>query len=159
MSVRVKHTKLVTVTEKDPRWTAVIARNPSVDGQFYYSVKTTGVYCRPFCPARITKPENEQLHDTQENAEIAGFRPCKRCMPNQASLVEKQGEKVATICRLIENSEIEPSLDDLADHAGLRVYYFHRVFKAVTGLTPKAYAAAHRAKRVRSELDRSSTVT
>lgn len=66
MSVRAKHTKMVTVTEKDPRWTVVIARDPSADGQFYYSVKTTGVYCSPSSPARIAKPENEQLHDTQE---------------------------------------------------------------------------------------------
>ena len=159
MSVTAKHTKLATLTEKDSRWTAVIARAPSADGQFYYSVKTTGVYCRPSCPARLAKPQNVQFHDMREDAERAGFCPCKRCVPDQSSLVEKHGEKVATICRLIENSQIEPSLDDLAHHAGLSVYYFHRVFKAITGLTPKAYAAAHRANRVRSELDRSSTIT
>lgn len=154
-----KHTKLATLTEKDPRWAAIVVRDSSADGQFYYSIKTTGVYCRPSCMARLAKPENVQFLDTREDAERAGFRPCKRCMPDQSSLVEQHGEKVATICRLIENSEIEPRLDDLAHHAGLSVYYFHRVFKAVTGLRPKAYAAAHRAKRVRSELDRSSTVT
>ncbi|MDD1624292.1 MAG: bifunctional transcriptional activator/DNA repair enzyme AdaA [Methylococcaceae bacterium] len=159
MSLTAKHTKLATLTEKDSRWTAVIARDPSADGQFYYSVKTSGVYCRPSCPARLAKPQNVQFHDMREDAERAGFCPCKRCVPDQSSLVEKHGEKVATICRLIENSQIEPSLDDLAHHAGLSVYYFHRVFKAITGLTPKAYAAAHRANRVRSELDRSSTIT
>jgi len=159
MSSTAKNTKLATLTENDPRWTAVVACDSSADGQFYCSVKTTGVYCRPSCPARLAKPENVQFHDTQEDAERAGFRPCKRCMPDQFSLVEQYADKVAAICRLIENSEIEPSLDDLAHHADLSVYYFHRVFKAVIGLTPKAYAAAHRAKRVRNELDRSSTIT
>ncbi|MFA5923378.1 MAG: Ada metal-binding domain-containing protein [Methylococcaceae bacterium] len=137
MSVTAKHTKLATLTEKDSPWTAVIARAPSADGQFYYSAKTTGVYCRPSCPARLAKPQNVQFHDMREDAERAGFCPCKRCVPDQSSLVEKHGEKVATIFRLIENSQIEPSLDDLAHHAGFSVYYFHRVFKAITGLTPK----------------------
>lgn len=159
MSLTAKNTKPAVLTEKDPRWADVAARDPSGNSLFYYSVKTTGVYCRPSCPARLAKPENVQFHDTREDAERAGFRPCKRCMPDQSSLVEQHTEKVAAICRLIENSEIEPSLGDLAHHAGLSIYYFHRVFKAVTGLTPKAYAAAHRAKRVRSELDRSNTVT
>ena len=139
MSVTAKNTKLATLTEKDPRWTAVAARDSSADA---HSVKTTGVYCRTSCSAHLAKPENVQFHDTREDVERAGFRPCKRCMPDQSSLVEQHAEKVATICRLIENSEIEPSLDELAHHAGLSVYYFHRVFKAVTGLTPKAYAAA-----------------
>ena len=80
-------------------------------------------------------------------------------MPDQFSLVEQHAEKVTAICRLIENSETEPCLDELAHHAGLSIYYFHRIFKAVIRLTPKAYAAAHRTIRVRSELDRSTTVT
>jgi AraC family transcriptional regulator of adaptative response/methylated-DNA-[protein]-cysteine methyltransferase len=146
-------------TEKDPRWAAVVARDAKADGQFYYSVKTTGVYCRPSCAARLARPENVQFHNTREEAEQAGFRPCKRCKPDQPSLLEQHAATVASVCRLIEKSETLWSLDELAEHAGLSRYYFHRVFKALTGLTPKAYAAAHRAKRIRNELGRSDTVT
>lgn len=159
MRVTSKHKKLAALTEQDPRWTAIVARDPAADGKFFYSVKTTGVYCRPSCPARLAKPENVQFHDTQEDAERAGFRPCKRCKPGQLPLFEQYVAKIANSCRLIENSELPPSLAVLANHAGLSVYHFHRIFKSVTGLTPKAYAAAHRAKRVRHELDRSNTVT
>jgi AraC family transcriptional regulator of adaptative response/methylated-DNA-[protein]-cysteine methyltransferase len=127
--------------------------------KFCYSVKTTGVYCRPSCAARLPKPENVQFHATCEDAEKAGFRPCKRCKPNQASLVEQHAEKIASACRLIESSETPPSLELLAQHVGLSAYHFHRVFKATTGLTPKEYAAAHRDKLVRKTLGKSGTVT
>jgi AraC family transcriptional regulator of adaptative response/methylated-DNA-[protein]-cysteine methyltransferase len=150
---------LAAATVDDPRWAAVAARDAKADGKFVYSVKTTGVYCRPSCAARQARPENVQFHATAADAERAGFRPCKRCRPDQASLAEQQVAKVAELCRLIENAESVPSLETLATRAGLSVYHLHRVFKAITGLTPKAYAAAHRANRVRAELDRSSTVT
>jgi len=146
-------------TTKDPRWAAIVARNPAADGQFFYSVKTTGVYCRPSCAARPARPENVRFHLSCEDAERAGFRPCKRCKPNQPPLAEQHAAKVAEICRLIEAAETAPALDELASMAGLSPYHFHRVFKAVTGLTPKAYAVAHRANRMRAELDRSETVT
>jgi len=143
----------------DPRWAAVVARDPQADGEFFYSVRTTGVYCRPSCAARAARPENVAFHPTTADAERAGFRPCKRCKPDQPPLAEQQAAQVAELCRWIESAEQAPSLEELADHAGLSVYHLHRVFKAVTGLTPKGYAAAHRAKRVRTELNRSSTVT
>jgi len=146
-------------TTKDPRWAAIVARNPAADGQFFYSVKTTGVYCRPSCAARPARPENVRFHLSCADAERAGFRPCKRCKPNQPPLAEQHAAKVAEICRLIEAAETAPALDELASMAGLSPYHFHRVFKAVTGLTPKAYAVAHRANRMRAELDRSETVT
>jgi AraC family transcriptional regulator, regulatory protein of adaptative response / methylated-DNA-[protein]-cysteine methyltransferase len=146
-------------TEQDSRWTAVLARNAAMDGQFYYAVKTTGVYCKPSCAARPARPENVVFHSTREQAEQAGFRPCKRCKPDQAPSAEQQSAMVAASCRLIEQSEHLPSLNELAAQASLSPYYYHRVFKAVTGLTPKGYAAAHRAKRVRTELEHSRTVT
>lgn len=151
--------QLATATTDDPRWAAVVARDPEADGKFFYSVETTGVYCRPSCAARLARPENVQFHATRADAEQAGFRPCKRCKPDQAPLAERHAAKVAEICRLIEDAEVVPGLEELASHAGLSIYYFHRVFKTVTGLTPRAYAAAHRAKRVRAELDRRHTVT
>ena len=146
-------------TLNDPRWAAVLARDASADGKFFYAVKTTGVYCRPSCAARPARPENVRFHATCADAERAGFRPCKRCKPGQLSLPEQRSAAVAKVCRLIENAETVPGLAELAKYAGMSPYHFHRIFKAVTGLTPKAYAAAHRAKRVRSELSRGGKVT
>jgi AraC family transcriptional regulator of adaptative response/methylated-DNA-[protein]-cysteine methyltransferase len=143
----------------DERWAAIVRRDPAADGRFYYSVSTTGVYCRPTCAARLARREHVRFHLTCAEAEGAGFRPCKRCRPNEAPLAERQASAVARACRLIEAAEESPGLDALAAAAGLSRFHFHRVFKAVTGLTPKAYAAAHRANRVRDELTRSPTVT
>lgn len=136
-----------------------MARSPAADGEFLYSVKTTGVYCRPSCPARAARPENVQFHVTCADAERAGFRPCKRCKPNQPSLKEQDAAKIAAACRMIEKSEAPPKLGELASHADLSPSHFHRVFKSIIGVTPKSYAAAHRATRVRAELGRSKTVT
>jgi AraC family transcriptional regulator of adaptative response/methylated-DNA-[protein]-cysteine methyltransferase len=141
------------------RWAAVTRRDAAADDLFYYSVSTTGVYCRPSCAARLPKREHVQFYSTRAEAEKAGFRPCKRCRPDEAPRAERQAEAIAKACRLIEESEELPGLDALAEVAGLSRFYFHRIFKQITGLTPKAYAAAHRASRVREELTRSSTVT
>jgi AraC family transcriptional regulator of adaptative response/methylated-DNA-[protein]-cysteine methyltransferase len=148
-----------TTTVLDPRWAAIVARDRSADGSFFYSVATTGVYCRPSCAARRPKPGNVAFHRTTADAERAGFRPCKRCRPDAPSLDERRAAIVADACRAIERAEGPPRLGTLARRAGLSVYHFHRVFKAVTGVTPKAYAAAHRRRRVRRALTRSATVT
>jgi AraC family transcriptional regulator of adaptative response/methylated-DNA-[protein]-cysteine methyltransferase len=145
--------------ESDPRWAAVTARSAAADGSFFYSVRTTGVYCRPSCGSRLPRPENVRFHATREEAEQAGFRPCRRCRPDRASLTEQHAAIVTEICRLIETSSRVPGLDELAARAGMSPFHFHRVFKAVTGLTPRAYAAAHRGERVRRELGKASTVT
>lgn len=146
-------------TQTDPRWAMLRARTPAADGKFLYSVKTTGVYCRPSCPVRRARPENVQFHSTCADAERAGFRPCKRCKPNQPSLKEQYAKEIAAACRIIEKSEDPPKLGQLASHAGLSPFHFHRVFKSITGITPKSYAAAHHAIRVRAELGRSESVT
>jgi AraC family transcriptional regulator, regulatory protein of adaptative response / methylated-DNA-[protein]-cysteine methyltransferase len=144
---------------EDPRWARVVARDKSADGYFWYSVLTTGVYCRPPCPSRTASPKNVQLHDTLESARATGFRPCKRCNPEGLSLETEKAGLVAKACRIIEESEEEPSLEELAKAVGRSTSYFHRVFKATTGLTPKDYSSAHRAKRVRDGLASGSTVT
>jgi len=151
--------RIAAATAGDSRWAAVVARDAAADGKFFYAVKTTGVYCRPSCSARLARPENVQFFATRAQAEGAGFRPCKRCKPDQPALGVQHAGKVAEICRLIEAAETPPTLDELARRAGLSAYHFHRVFKAATGLTPRAYAAAYRAKRIRNELRRSRTVT
>jgi AraC family transcriptional regulator of adaptative response/methylated-DNA-[protein]-cysteine methyltransferase len=146
-------------TNDDERWQAVVNRDPAAAGAFFYSVRSTGVYCSPNCPARLARRENVRFHATCREAEEAGFRPCKRCKPTEGSLAERHASIVARACRAIEEAGEVPVLDDLASSVGMSSYHFHRVFKAQTGLTPKGYANAHRARRVRDELSRSATVT
>ena len=143
----------------DDRWAAVARRDRRADGIFYYSVRTTGVYCRPSCASRRARRENVRFHATRQEAEAAGFRPCQRCRPHERALAAQQAAAVAKACRLIETAEDMPNLDSLAEAAGMSRFYFHRVFRATTGVTPKAYGAAHRARRVRDELTRRPTVT
>jgi len=159
---------VATMTEKtaplrdardDDRWAAVVRRDRAADGVFYYSVRTTGVYCRPSCAARLPRRENVRFHASCAEAEQAGFRPCKRCRPNESPLEEHRTAAIAAACREIEQAETIPSLDVLAKSAGMSRFHFHRLFKALTGVTPKAYADAHRARRVRDELGRGATVT
>jgi AraC family transcriptional regulator of adaptative response/methylated-DNA-[protein]-cysteine methyltransferase len=143
----------------DPRWARIVARDKAADGHLWYSVSTTGVYCRPSCPSRTANPKNVQLHDSLESAKATGFRSCRRCNPDGPSIEAENAALVAQACRIIEESEEEPSLEELADAIGRSPSYFHRVFKATTGLTPKDYAAAHRAKKVRRGLGSRNTVT
>ena len=143
----------------DPGWARVLKRDRTADGFFWYSVATTGVYCRPSCPSRAANPINVQLHDTLADAKTTGFRPCKRCHPDGPSTDAEHVAIVARACRLIEESEGEDSLNALATAVGLSASYFHRRFKAVTGLTPKDYAAAHRAGKIRDGLANGGSVT
>ncbi|MEO6798580.1 MAG: bifunctional DNA-binding transcriptional regulator/O6-methylguanine-DNA methyltransferase Ada [Rhodanobacter sp.] len=154
-----KQTGFAAATLADPRWTAVQARDAHADGTFFYSVRTTGVYCRPSCGARPARPENVAFHATAADAESAGFRPCKRCKPDWPSLTEQHAAMVTAACRVIEQAETIPTLAQLARSSGLSPFHFHRVFKAVIGVTPKQYAAAHRHRRLRNELGRSVSVT
>ena len=141
--------------EQDPRWQRILKRDKSADGQFWYCVATTGIYCRPSCPSRACKPENVTIHDTLEAARAAG-RPCLRCRPDE---VAPATAIVAKACRMIEASEAAPPLKLLARAAGLSPFHFHRLFKAGTGVTPREYAAAHRAARLRENLVRTGTIT
>lgn len=145
--------------ETDPRWPLVRSRDVRADGAFFYSVRTTGVYCRPSCGARPARPENVAFHGNAAAAERAGFRPCKRCKPDQPSVAQRRVALVAELCRFIEGCDEVPSLAELAEHAGLSAFHTHRIFKALIGLTPKAYATAHRAGRIRHELGAKVTVT
>ncbi|MGQ0672886.1 MAG: bifunctional DNA-binding transcriptional regulator/O6-methylguanine-DNA methyltransferase Ada [Hyphomicrobium sp.] len=143
----------------EARWGAIVARDRDQDDLFLYSVATTGVYCRPSCGARRPNRANVAYHATPAAAEAAGFRPCKRCRPNGASLAELHVAVVAAACSAIETAEESPTLAALAAEAGLSPHHFHRIFRSVTGLTPKDYAAAHRARCARHRLTRSRTVT
>lgn len=149
--------------ENDPRWAAVVARSAEADGSFWYSVRTTGVYCRPSCSARRARPENVRFHATPEEAERAGFRPCRRCRPDRLERPGRAAAAVVAACRRIERAVAEgnevPPLAALAAEVGMSRYHFHRLFRRETGLTPREYAAAQRGRRVRSELERGASVT
>jgi AraC family transcriptional regulator of adaptative response/methylated-DNA-[protein]-cysteine methyltransferase len=143
----------------EERWAAVQQRAREADGIFYYSVRSTGVYCQPSCPSRGAKRANVAFHATRAEAEAAGFRPCMRCKPDQLPLAERQAQAVARACRLIDEAAEEPDLDTLAQACGMSRFHFHRVFKAYTGITPKAYAAARRAERLKRGLAQAPSVT
>ena len=143
MSKAATTVELANSTQQDPRWHSVVDRDSKADGKFFYSVKTTGVYCRPSCGARLARPENVQYHLTCEDAEKAGFRACKRCKPDQMGLAAENSLKIAKVCRLIERSEQVLTLKHLAKQAEMSPFHFHRTFKSITGLTPTVYAKAH----------------
>ena len=149
--------------DEEARWSAVQRRDAGADEVFWYSVRSTGVYCRPSCAARPALRKNVDFHDSRAAAEQAGFRPCLRCKPGQPPLAERQAALVAQACRLIDAAadagEAAPDLDALAAAVGVSRFYFHRMFKAVAGITPKAYANARRAARVQHGLGREASVT
>jgi AraC family transcriptional regulator of adaptative response/methylated-DNA-[protein]-cysteine methyltransferase len=147
-----------TLTDDD-RYAAVLRRDGAFDGRFYYAVQTTGVYCRPSCAARSALRKNVSFHLNCVAAERAGFRPCKRCRPNEPNQQERYAEIVRQACRLIDQAEESPSLEDIARQVGVSPFHFHRVFKQIAGVTPKGYADARRAARLQDGLGSSESVT
>jgi AraC family transcriptional regulator, regulatory protein of adaptative response / methylated-DNA-[protein]-cysteine methyltransferase len=143
----------------EERWQAVKRRDPAFDGTFLFAVRTTGIYCRPSCASRAAKRENVSFFSTAAQAEKAGYRACKRCRPDQLGAPDPQMQAVKRACERIETAEEAPKLAELAASAGLSPYHFHRVFKALTGVTPKAYAAETRARRAADKLRTAETVT
>lgn len=140
----------------DERWQAVLRREATADGRFYYAVATTGVYCRPACPSRRPKRENVSFFETIEAAQSAGFRPCRRCEPHKVST---QQRVVAHVQRLLQTAETAPSLAELAETVGLSPFYLQRLFKRATGLSPKEYASLCRMDRLKAGLKQGATVT
>ncbi len=149
----------IPFTTDEDRWSAVLSRRREADGQFYYSVSTTGVYCQPSCSARRPRRENVRFHLSCEAAETAGFRPCKRCRPDRGGRVRQQISAVEEACRALERAEENPDLDRIAHMSGMSRFHFQRVFKRVTGVTPRAYFACCRMRRVQADLQNANTVT
>jgi methylphosphotriester-DNA--protein-cysteine methyltransferase len=140
---------LMSYTTDATRWRALTVRDPAANGQFIYSVKSTNVYCRPTCPARLARRANIGFYKTPAQAEAAGFRACKRCKPQEDKVEDPQGQAVAKACTLIEEAikRDDPKsfrLQELAKNVGLTPRYFHKIFKDKTGLTPKEYAQVAR---------------
>jgi AraC family transcriptional regulator of adaptative response/methylated-DNA-[protein]-cysteine methyltransferase len=145
----------------DERWQAVQRRDAAMDDRFWYSVASTGVFCRPSCGARPALRRNVAFHDSVAAALAAGFRPCLRCKPDQPPLAERHAAAVAAACRMIDGADLEAvlDLDAIAAAGGMSRFHFHRIFKTHTGITPKAYAAAARTRRLHQTLHQSATVT
>lgn len=143
----------------EARWVAVQARDARADRHFVYGVRTTGVYCRPSASSRLPRRENIEFFASAEAAEAAGYRASQRSMADQSAASARRASLVAQACRRIEQADGPPALEALANEAGLSPWHFHRVFRAETGLTPKAYANAARARRLRDDLGTSATVT
>ena len=141
------------------RWDALSQRDQKAYGSFFYAVKTTGIYCHPTCYSRLPKRENVAFFDSYIEAEQAGFRACQRCKPGEISPEQQQIETIMRACRLIEESEEPPKLQELAEAIGLSQYHFHRLFKRITGVTPKDYSSTQRRRRFQSRLHEGSSVT
>ncbi len=132
------------------RWAALQARDPQADAHFVYAVRTTGLYAPPSASARLPKRGNVEFFESAEAAQAAGYRPSQRA--SAAEFAQEHAARVADACRRMDAADVSPRLDELAQAAGMSAYHFHRVFKAHTGLTPKAYATAVRARRMRTGL-------
>lgn len=149
----------MTSTLTDPRWTSVLQRDPAADGQFVYSVRSTGVYCRPTCPSRRPNPANVGFYSDAAAAEAAGFRPCRRCHPHGQAPREHMAEMIAAACRMLETAEEIPQLPQLAAYIGLSPSHLQREFRRLTGLTPRQWALARRDQRLREGLHSQPNVT
>lgn len=160
-SARRDETPMIKLTD-DARYAALVARDKSMDGEFYYGVRTTGVFCKPSCGARTPNRVNVSFHATMADAIAAGFRPCKRCRPD-ATGTDLHTEVVTAVCRLIDDTvasdQSAPTLEELARRTGFSPFHLHRVFKKATGVTPRAYAAAARARKLREKLGPSRTIS
>jgi AraC family transcriptional regulator of adaptative response/methylated-DNA-[protein]-cysteine methyltransferase len=141
-------------------WEAVVEHDRRMDGAFYYAVVTTGVYCRPSCGARLPKRENVLFFRQRERAENAGFRPCKRCKPQQVLHADPQVEMVEKVCRHMETHlDEQVTLAALGQEFGLSHFHLQRTFKEVLGITPRAYADACRLQQLKGGLQSGHSVT
>jgi AraC family transcriptional regulator of adaptative response/methylated-DNA-[protein]-cysteine methyltransferase len=141
---------IATMIDADRAWSAVLARDTGADGTFVTAVRTTGIYCRPSCPARHPKRENVQFFGSSEEAERSGYRACKRCKPNE---VHQHTLLVQQVCDEIDaRVDDPPTLAELGKVTGMSPYHLQRVFKRVMGISPRQYADAKRLERLKSGL-------
>lgn len=146
-------------TEDDPRWNILVNRRSAAGAAFVYGVLTTGIYCNPCSPTRLPRPENVVFFDSARDAEAAGFRPSLRNAGDSHALQLKHAKAVAQACRLIDAAESIPTLTELAEQVGMSGFHFHRIFKRLTGLTPKAYSVASLRSRVKVQLSQDVSIT
>jgi len=140
-------------------WQAILHRNPSFNGLLFYGVRSTGIYCRPTCPSR--KPERHRVcfFDSAQNAEAAGYRPCKRCHPQQAIVPNATTAKILTVCHYLEaHIEHIPTLAELGVQVEMSPSHLQRTFKQLIGVTPFQYADARRMERFKERLQQGDTI-
>jgi AraC family transcriptional regulator of adaptative response/methylated-DNA-[protein]-cysteine methyltransferase len=142
--------------DADTAWAAFMRRDRGWDGRIIGAVKTTGIYCKPSCPAKRPKRENVEFYASAEEARAAGFRPCLRCKPDE---VGRDREAVARAVKLIERAEEAPNLQELADAVGYAPHHFQRLFKRDLGVSPAEYVRALRNKRAETALKANGRVT
>jgi AraC family transcriptional regulator, regulatory protein of adaptative response / methylated-DNA-[protein]-cysteine methyltransferase len=148
-----------TYRSEEERWQAFSTRDRAADGHFFIGVKTTGIFCRVMCPARLPKRENILFFDTWQEAEAAGFRACKRCHPKEENGAQAHIQAVIDACQVLEQAETAPTLESLALTAGLSPFHFQRVFKKLIGISPKQYYMEKRSQRLRENLPGAGRVT
>lgn len=147
---------LMTRIDDDQAWAAFERRDRGFDGQIIGAVKTTGIYCKPSCPARRPKRQHVQFFASGEEARTAGYRPCLRCRPDE---VGRDREAVTEAVRLIEQAEEAPKLTELAEAVGYAPHHFQRIFKRDLGVSPAEYARALRNRRTEKALKTHGRVT
>ncbi|CAN5149117.1 bifunctional DNA-binding transcriptional regulator/O6-methylguanine-DNA methyltransferase Ada [soil metagenome] len=134
-------------------------REAAADEAFVYAVRTTGIYCRPGCGSRRPLRKNVRFFALPAEAEMAGFRPCRRCRPDEAASADAHAEQIARACQALDDAGGVLTLDEAARAAGMSRYHFHRIFKKLVGITPRQYGLARRRARVHEVLNEAPTVT
>jgi len=147
------------LVDDESRWDAVMARDREADGRFVYAVRSTGVYCRPSCPSRRPRRDRVEFFDRTDEARAAGFRACRRCLPDEVTAADPWIEKIRRACVYLSNVEGHPSLATLAERFGGSPYHLQRNFKRLVGVTPREYAEACRLGKVKRGLRRAGDVT
>jgi AraC family transcriptional regulator of adaptative response/methylated-DNA-[protein]-cysteine methyltransferase len=152
-------TEMLAMNEES-YWQAVQSRDASADGQFFYAVRSTGIYCRPTCPSRRPNRDQVMFFRLPEAAEQAGFRACRRCHPHNITPKDPQVELIGQACRYIaEHVERAPTLEEIGHAVGLSPHHLQRTFKRMMGITPRQYAEACRVDRLKSRLKQGDNVT
>ena len=148
------------LTNNPEMWNAVLQRDASRDGSFVFAVRSTGIYCRPSCPARRPRREQVSFFQLPEAAERQGFRACKRCHPRRARTSDPRIELVRRICHAIDAHDEEPqTLQTLSAETGVSAHHLQRTFKEVMGITPRQYADSRRLKKFKTKVKDGSSVT
>jgi AraC family transcriptional regulator, regulatory protein of adaptative response / methylated-DNA-[protein]-cysteine methyltransferase len=153
-------TNMPNVMDNPELWNAVVSRDTSRDGSFVFAVRSTGIYCRPSCPARRPRPEQVSFFQVPEAAEQAGFRACRRCHPRRAHARDPRIELVRQICHAIDEHDEEPqTLKTLSEETGVSAHHLQRTFKEVMGITPRQYADSRRLNQFKTNVKQGASVT
>jgi len=155
-----KEASLTIIWNEDLLWRAVLEKDATLVGHLVYAVRSTGIYCKPTCSSRRPRRENVLFFHSNAEAEAAGFRPCRRCHPEDNLSQNDQVDMVRQACALMENSpELPPSLETLSQELHLSPSHFQRVFKGVMGISPRQYAANLKLKSFKDRVKSGNDVT